>query len=149
MAKKFLSGVHNPYKFQVYRNGAQTINTGADRQINFETEVYDTGGNYNTTNFNFTVPVTGFYRFESHVACNTTASATRILMQLYVNGSAYIRLGDEKATSPNGVGGGTKAWLTAGDTVDIRVQPVGANIALTVGASPMVTWFSGEYCSKD
>src|ERR1043165_2508922 len=56
-----LVGLSNPYKFSVYHNTTQSITTGADRQISFNTEDYDTNSNFASNNY--TAPVAGFYMF--------------------------------------------------------------------------------------
>lgn len=137
----------NPYKFFVYRNAALTVNTGAFTKISFDTKLYDTGSNFDTvTNFQFTAPIAGFYQFAAGVGWNTTASLSRFIVSLYKNGTENIRGGDQG--NANGQPGTNLVappplQLAINDTVDVRVQPVGANTALLVGATPLGSYYGG------
>lgn len=146
-----VTSLSNPYKFLAYRNSAQTINTGALRQINFDSEIYDTNGNFDSsTNFRYTAPVAGFYDFKASIAITGAAAVTRLILELFINGSDTYRLGDSTTTSStaNAVNGAAQIQLSASDTVDVRVQPVGANAVLDVGTSPYKVWFAGRLASR-
>jgi hypothetical protein len=143
-----VAALTNPIKFSVSKTAAtQTINTGADTKITFTTEDYDTGGNFdNVTNFNFTAPVAGFYRFTASAGYNAVASGSRLYISLFKGGVENKR-GDDRFTnalSGNAVVTAT-IQLAANDTVDVRGQPVGANTVINNTASR--TWFQGELLS--
>lgn len=142
------SKIFNPYKFLAYLNAAQTINTGADRLINYDTIVYDTGGNFNTTSHQFFAPITGWYVFGLFQTFPTTGSLARVTSTLYINGNPYIQIATPNinGTICSSDGYTPPVQVTAGQPVDMRLQPVGANAALTVG-SLTVNWFAGELVS--
>jgi hypothetical protein len=61
----FVSGVggtNTPY-FYVYLNSAQTVSDNTSTKIAFDTEVYDTGNDFDLTNDYFVVPEDGTYFF--------------------------------------------------------------------------------------
>lgn len=135
----------NPYKFSAYRSTGQTISTSATK-VQFDTEDYDTGSNYdNATNYRFTAPVAGFYVFNARVEWGSTSSMTRAILELYKNGSTYLRLGDTTNTSGSAgqVNGLAVLSLAANDYIEIYCQSVGASFTASNGTGPRVTNFSG------
>lgn len=61
--------INNPYKFRVFRQGAQNLTASVDSKINFDTKSFDTSSNFdNTTNYRYTAPVAGFYFFHAQVS---------------------------------------------------------------------------------
>lgn len=84
-------GLHNPYKFSVYRSGAFTFSAGAFAKVQCEIKVFDTNGNYdNTTNYRYTAPVSGFYCFNGAIGTAVSAGAF-LIVSLYKNGSELCR----------------------------------------------------------
>jgi|13_taG_2_1085334.scaffolds.fasta_scaffold42027_2 hypothetical protein len=55
-------GANTPY-FYVYLNSAQTVSDNTSTKIAFDTEVYDTGNDFDLTNDYFVVPEDGTYFF--------------------------------------------------------------------------------------
>lgn len=135
------SKLSNPYKFSVYRNAAQSSSASAFVKINFDTEEFDTGGNYdNATNFRFTAPVTGFYSFSWQIGFPISAASTDTVSALYKNGTVY-----KWATeSQNNLAGSGNALVsaTAGDYFEIFLFATTTS-ALNVGGAPIKTYFSG------
>ena len=75
----------NPYKFSAYRSAAQNSVNGFTKVL-CETEVFDTGSNYDAvTNHRFTAPVAGFYFFTGMVAMGVTSTSVWQAL-LYRNG---------------------------------------------------------------
>lgn len=119
-----------PYKFSAYKNtGTQTINTGSDTKITFNTEDFDTGSNFASSTF--TAPVTGFYWFNASAGYNAVGSGTRLSLQIYKNGSPALK-GDDRNT--NAATGTAVVMgmlsLTASDTIELYGTPVGANTVI-------------------
>lgn len=85
IANSGISGVSseklsNPYKFSVYRSSAWTTANGSFGKVQFDSELYDTGSNYdNATNYRFTAPIAGFYQFNASVYLNCSANAGYII----------------------------------------------------------------------
>jgi hypothetical protein len=111
----------NPYKFSVYRNAAWTTASLAYAKVQFDTEDYDSGANFDsTTNFRFTAPVAGFYHFDAGVQSNTIANGL-VGNAIYVNGSLYKRVEIECGGNTTLIGPGISAdiQLSVGDTVEV------------------------------
>lgn len=143
-----LQSLSNPYKFSAYKSsgaGNQTINTGAETQITFDTEDFDTNNNFASSTY--TAPVAGFYCFMAALGYGSTASQTRLIATLLVNGTDYKRSEDRNTAALSGTANlNTFIKLSAGDTVSIGGTPVGANTAI-LGAQ-LNTWFQGYLVSQ-
>jgi hypothetical protein len=61
----------NPYKFSAYKSANASYNDGATADVVFNTELYDTNNNFNTTTGRYTVPVTGYYFISASVRIQT------------------------------------------------------------------------------
>lgn len=80
-----LTTISNPYKFHVYKNGAQNTGNGAYAKITFDTEVFDTNNNFDSsTNNRYVAPVNGFYNF--YAAGNYANAARDYILAIYKNG---------------------------------------------------------------
>lgn len=143
--KSNLTTDSNPYKFSAYKSGAQTVNTGSATQITFETEEFDTNNNFASSAY--TAPVNGFYLFNGAIGNNAAASATRFVVDIFVDGAVAKRGIDRSVNAATGASAVVAMiQLTAAQVVDIRVTPVGANQAITVAQS--TTYFQGFLISR-
>lgn len=75
----------NPYKFLVYRNAATNTGNGAFAKITWDTEIFDTNGNF--ASGTYTIPVAGFYHFYARFQ----ATSTRVIISLFKNGGELHR----------------------------------------------------------
>ena len=74
--------------FSVYLNGNQAISAGSTTKIQFNTEVFDTNNNFDsTTNYRFTPTVAGYYQVNGHMQFLITSGI--VIGILYKNGSNY------------------------------------------------------------
>lgn len=89
------SGSSGP-AFKVYKSANQTITAGTFTKITFNTEVFDTAGNFASDRF--TPTTAGYYQISAYAEYSGSGSATSSLLTIYKNGS---RAGDC-------MGGGTK-----------------------------------------
>ena len=77
------------------RIAGSTGATGTNGTLVFETEDFDIGGNYNTSNGRFTAPITGIYWFSFDSLCATDTSGTSnsntdvVYVEFQKNGSAF------------------------------------------------------------
>lgn len=143
-----VTAISNPYKFSVYRNGAQNTSAGAAAKVNFDSELFDTNSNFDSTvNYRYTAPVSGFYQFGWCVS--TAVANTRWFTSLYKNGATEIARGDDSSVSVSGAGNGGSRLLqlTAADTVEVQVF-CNAAIAIQTDAAGALTWFSGFLVSR-
>lgn len=132
----------NPYKFRSYLSAAQNTGNAAFALVQFNVENYDTNNNFDvTTNKGrYTVPVSGFYQINAHIA--VAGTPTIFIISLYKNGSEYARGGDIRATAAiQGICYSDNVQLTAGDYLEIFSFGSSA-VALDVSTSAQC-YFSG------
>lgn len=134
----------NPYMFSVYRNAALT--PGADVDIIFDTEDFDTNNNFSTSTGKYTAPVDGFYQFNACVGVVGTPSS--FFMATLVKNTIPWKYGgtSNSAAQANPQQNVSDIiQLTAGDTVSVQAH-MGSSVALS--ASSTQTYFSGFLVSK-
>lgn len=133
----------NPYKFAAYHNTTQAITT-AGATVAFNTEDYDSNSNFASNTY--TAPVNGFYVFAAGTSWAATGSQTRGILTLALSAGNNKILGDvSTAAAAFGVNGYAEVQLTAGTTVTVSFQPVGATTTLRTG--PTTTYFMGHLTS--
>ena len=71
--------------FSAYPSAAQTLSTGTWTILAFNTEVFDTNSNYNTSTYAFTPTVAGYYNFNAVVRSN--GATTRFYTAFLKNGT--------------------------------------------------------------
>ena len=137
--------------FAAYNNTLRTDITGDSTlySVIFEVEDVDQNGDYDHTTGVFTAPVTGFYIFNASVhLLDLAAGHTEGRLSFYINGSssncasisnyAFMRdPSDELCLNIK-----TGAYLTAADTVNVRLAVLGAAKAVDIPAG-ILTIFSG------
>ena len=96
-----------PYQpaFSVRRNSSQDIPHQTNTKVQWNTEIFDVGGNFDSsTNYRFTAPVAGKYLFLGHLYVYSTY---QVEAKIYKNGSIYKRfsgpLGTGGNDNPNGM----------------------------------------------
>lgn len=124
-----------PYKFSGYRAAAATSGNLSFALVQFDTELFDTGSNFDiaTNKGRFTAPVAGFYQFNSFIEfpnVNSQAAA-----RLYKNGSFLQDMGSMTlTTSSDGVlMGNAFVQAAANDYFEIYALG-GAALSLVVGS---------------
>ena len=81
-------GVMTPY-FEAYIAANQSPSDNTDTKVNFDTETYDSGGMYDTTNKRFTPTVAGKYFIYTHL-CFSAEGVDRFhscILQIRKNGA--------------------------------------------------------------
>lgn len=140
----------NPYKFFAYRNAAQNSGNNAWAKVNLDTELFDTGSNFdNATNYRFTAPAAGFYSFDGAALFTAPAGGAQTYVSLYKNGAEYVR-GTGMNTAGAGNQGGTVGaiiQLAATDYIELYFFTNSAAGALIAGASPIACYLSGHLVS--
>ena len=71
--------------FSAYSNSAQTISAATLTKIQFNTELFDTNSNYDTSTYRFTPTVAGYYQVNTSVNFGTARSL--YIVSIYKNGS--------------------------------------------------------------
>lgn len=100
--------------FSVYLSANQSITTATTTKMAFNTELFDTNSNFDTTNYRFTPTVAGYYSVG--LICGYLGTAvTRFIASIFKNGSELYRVTD----SPNGsvyLGGSSQVIYMNGTT---------------------------------
>jgi hypothetical protein len=113
--------LYNPYKFSAYRSSNQAFTSGVFTKIQYNTEEFDTGSNYdNATNYRFTAPIAGFYFFSAQIqVLEGNAGLVDCQIVLYKNGTAFRKGGNIKdAAYPQPHVDGLLS-LAAGDYIEV------------------------------
>jgi hypothetical protein len=109
-------------RFRAYNSVSDDV-ADSYNKVEFDTEVYDDGGHYSTTNDRFTAPTDGVYHFDVQVGLVNLDSGTRVIIVLYKNGNAW-RYVDQKYSDGqtwNIYGGSADLKLNSGDYIEVYV----------------------------
>lgn len=104
---------NNTPAFRAYMGSTQTISTASATKLNFDTESYDTGSNYDTSNYRFTPTTAGKYLVTTSVRLSGAVTITNVQLYIYKNGSVYNR-------STQGFNGDSGQMITNTDTVEMN-----------------------------
>ena len=115
-------------------SGNQTVSDNTQTLVNFDTEVYDTDGQYDTSNKRFVAPSAGKYVFTATAGFSNfnEPTGTRVHLQFYKNGSLEDFSGDMATVTNNSSADPTinftsQLSLTTDDYVDVRVYQNGGS----------------------
>ena len=130
------------FAFSAYSSsGSATLASGD--VITFDTEHYDDGAVFNTTNNRFTAPVAGVYHFDVHIRFSGAPTANVYMWYaLYVSGSLIKDTTGATSTEKWGLTLSADLKLTAGQYVDVRMGSTGSTPNYQGGT--MNTWFNGH-----
>ena len=130
------------FAFSAYSSsGSATLASGD--VITFDTEHYDDGAVFNTTNNRFTAPVAGVYHFDVHIRFFGAPIANVYMWYaLYVSGSLIKDTTGATSTGKWGLTLSADLKLTAGQYVDVRMGSTGSTPNYQGGT--MNTWFNGH-----
>lgn len=119
---------------KAYRNGAASYSTEAD--IVFDTEIFDDGGDFNTTTGIFTAPVTGRYSVYCQIRITDLGDTNTANLRLYGNGVVT-----SLATVVGASAGGDPTIVAADYMILTAGQEIKAtmNISTSKGLSPGAT----------
>lgn len=91
--------VGNGPAFVAYMSAATPIADATWTKLRFNTELYDTNSNFDTTNYRFTPTVAGFYQVNFNWRNSAPMTATFAISRLYKNGSVALTAGWQSASS--------------------------------------------------
>ena len=125
----------------------QTITSGSQQKVLFQTEEFDTNNNY--ANSTFTPTVAGYYQLNAEVRLDGTTGTGEMMIVIWKNGSEYKR-----GTNQSGTQIASNFWAMqvsslvyangSTDYFEIYVQQTsGGNLTVTAVNSPNITWFNG------
>jgi len=75
--------------FSAWQSSAQTLTSNVLTKILYQSELWDTNSNYDTSTSRFTPTVAGYYQINAAVC--TGASSSQQLLAIYKNGALYQR----------------------------------------------------------
>lgn len=134
--------------FSAYANATlQTITSGSQQKVLFQTEEFDTDNCY--ANSRFTPNVEGYYQLNAEVRLDGATGTGEIMIVIWKNGAEYKR-----GTNQSGTQIASSFWamtvsslVYANGTTDffeIYVQQTsGSSVTVTAVNSSNITWFNG------
>tara|TARA_R110001632_G_scaffold225338_1_gene358313 strand:+ start:291 stop:950 length:660 start_codon:yes stop_codon:yes gene_type:complete len=132
-------GDNTPY-FQVYKSADQVIANATFTTVTFETEQYDSGGNFASNTF--TAPSAGYYFIYSQLVWSGGTDSNYSLNRLMKNGSPINWVAWFQDSSSGGFGGRVIS-LSSSDTVTVQTyQQSGGDLSLR-GSSEDECQFGG------
>jgi hypothetical protein len=134
--------------FSAYANATpQTITTGSQQKVLFQTEEFDTDNCY--ANSRFTPNVEGYYQLNAEVRLDGVSGTGEMMIVIYKNTTEHKRGTNQQGTqiAANFWAMTVSSLVYANGTTDyfeIRVQQgSGGNVTVTAVNSPNITWFNG------
>lgn len=124
----------NSAKCNVSRVAAQAISAGGAERVDFDTEAYDTGNNFDAaTNHRYVAPIAGFYDILTQVSVSATVNGEGYVIHIYKNGVAVRSATDYAHTGSLTLRNGALSMqLAAGDYIEVYVfNSTGVPRALT------------------
>ena len=140
------AGLDNPYKFSVQLIANVTIPSGIYTRVLFDSTVFDTNKNFDTTTGNkgvYTVPISGFYQLNANISMGGGVGAAH-LIELWKNGSQLGMPRGSQISADLWSGLNVLMQFKAGDFIEIvAFQNSGGATAINGTTSPYLTHFSG------
>jgi len=124
------------------------FSTGTDHTIVFNSEVYDTNADYNTSNYTFTAPVTGKYNVSCSIYIqNLDTAATYYQLKMVSSLGTYTTILDPNFSADNLY----YSWSTspillaldANDTVKMQIRQTGGTAQTDINDNALYTHFHG------
>lgn len=132
----------NAPAFSAHGTAGQSLANGVWTKIAFNTELFDTNSNYDTSLYRFTPTVAGYYQINANIF--TTANAAGLgFISIYKNGSVYV-YGNVIANSNGGYITIHSLVNCNGSTDYIEIYALqNSGVSLTFGSSNAQFQFSG------
>ena len=125
--------------FSAYATSNQSLSSGANTKILFDTEDFDTNNNFASSRF--TPTVAGYYQLNSNVRPNNTNQEAGIC--IYKNGSGFRNGSNVAPTVGNQNGTIVSALVYANGSTDYFEIFVYVGSAATTSGNYQSTWFNG------
>ena len=126
--------------FSVYRNGDQSLSSGATTKIQFDNVNFNVGSNWDSSNYRFTATTAGYYSFKSSLGFQGTIS--RVILFFYKNGSEWQRGTDINISGATIIHGSTIMYLGVGNYCEVYGYATGSSLSVR---NQTETWFSGSH----
>lgn len=127
--------------FSAYPNTNQTVTSSTFTKIALNAELFDTNNCFDsTTNYRFTPTVAGYYQVNASMGFTGTVS--RVIIDIYKNGSEYLR-GTDILVTGNNVS--TSSLVYCNGTTDYleAFAFITGSGTLTIVGNSVLTQFSG------
>jgi len=133
--------------FSAYTTANTGYTSGVATKVAFNTEVFDTNNNFDsTTNYRFTPTVAGYYQLNSGVYVYSSSATSIRYLRLFKNGATY-QAGVSLTTSPPLDTVLTYSGLVyfngSTDYAEIYVFDNGTSPVIYGGGATSLVWFSG------
>ena len=98
-------------------------------KVNLDTEGFDAGSNYDTTNKRFVAPISGYYQVNANLVYKDPVADKRVGGAIYINGSSHqVTLAHTSSTSYAYVSLSCVAYVVSGQYIELyAVVYAGAN----------------------
>ena len=147
------AGLANTPSFWAGRTATQSsIVSGTATKVEFNTEAWDTDGEYDhTTNYRFTPQTAGKYFFSAGIACYAEAGVSkmsRMYLKLYLNGAAWSRstLDLRNSLYYEGVPSisGAISLNGSSDYIEVYIQAYtdSGDVSIDGNSTPSQNWFT-------
>jgi hypothetical protein len=139
---RYQYGGTNPTAFRAYMGANQTPTINTNTVIAFNTESYDYGNNYDTTNFRYTVPEDGIYTMTVGIQISNPATSERFLSSLERNAVIMLRAWDAGAVATTrwGYNYTFEERLTLGDLIRVTSHQTNGTARVLVGGATESTF---------
>lgn len=140
--------ITRPVSFLATMTGTQSVTPSTFTKINYSSEVYDHGGNYDPTTQQFTAPVDGIYNFGACIVrTNGFSNVYRHLITIFVDGSEAVRMSQGEKGGINqtfSIDGHAELQLTAGQVVEARMWHAVVGSQSYGSTNTYENWFYGR-----
>ena len=133
-----VGGDNKPYFYARKTGSVQSLSNSTSTAVQFDTEDYDTGSEYNNTNYQF-VPTNGnTYLIHGQVKCgsSTTSTLQEARIQLYKNGSEVVEMRNDTYQNGSQFMSPSISKIVTGNGSDY--YQIYAHIYVVGGATPRV-----------
>ena len=140
-----VGGIQNTPAFLVYNVGTQSIPSGTNTKLTFNTELYDTDNAVSSSTFTVPTGEGGKYFLTGGFRINGGGTGTYAQINFYVNGSVvFNRVGRLVGNYNETFDSAITYTLSAGDTVELYTkQNFGSNIDYSSESGEKRQYFTG------
>jgi hypothetical protein len=130
--------------FHATVSGVQSIPNNTITTIEFDTEVFDIGSDYNTGTYTFTCPVTGYYHFTAGAGIVDVSDGNGVQVYIFKNGATFAAQVCYSAAGVNNPNPNVSIFTlcTSGDEISVSISHDDGS-ASNLTTSTATTYFCG------
>jgi len=132
--------------FSVYNGSNFTVATGNWVKVPFNTEVFDTNNNFNTSTNRFTPTVAGYYQVNTRVV-SSGYTTDQTILAFWKNGSEFQRLMQIPNSTQSSIcpmGSALISMNGSTDYLEVYVLQFSGSSQTFLGNYPAESWFNGS-----